>query len=151
MTLIFRVQYKPQIRKQLNRCLKLYCNFLWCYLAQKSHLYIHLFWYSVHWRGTLPNFSPRQRESNKTSDCFAEQAHVELSWQVTQSQVIPEWRNGEVDWNILVTNFLSQISQVKLHGAVQSFISCQGMSFWTPWEEYFDVDRSANYCFFQGN
>ena len=55
--------------------------------------------YSVHWRGTLPNFSHKQRESAETSDHFAEQECIELSRQVMQSHVIPTWCNGEAEFN----------------------------------------------------
>ena len=41
--------------------------------------------YSVHWRGTLPNFSHKQRESAETSEHFAKQERIELGPQVTQS------------------------------------------------------------------
>ena len=40
-----------------------------------------------------------QRESAKTRYHFAEQECIELSWQVAQSRMIPEWRNGEVEFN----------------------------------------------------
>ena len=67
--------------------------------------------YSVHWRGTLPNFSHKQRESAETSDHFAEQERIELSWQVTQSHVIPTWCNGEAEFNKCMHKFVTVLDK----------------------------------------
>ena len=67
--------------------------------------------YSVHWRGTLPNFSHKQRESAETSDHFAEQECIELSRQVTQSHVIPTWCNGEVEFNKCMHKFVTVLDK----------------------------------------
>ena len=67
--------------------------------------------YSVHWRGTLPNFSHKQRESAETSDHFAKQERIELSRQVTQSHVIPTWCNGEAEFNKYMHKFVTVLDK----------------------------------------
>ena len=67
--------------------------------------------YSVHWRGTPPNFSHKQRESAETSNHFAEQERIELSRQVTQSHVIPTWCNGEAEFNKCMHKFVTVLDK----------------------------------------
>ena len=67
--------------------------------------------YSVHWRGTLPNFSHKQRESAETSEHFAKQERIELGPQVTQSHVIPTWCNGEAEFNKCMHKFVTVLDK----------------------------------------
>lgn len=58
----------------------------------------------------LLNFEHRQG-GEITPDCFAEQECIELSWQVVQSHLIPEWHNGEVECSLCETCFFHLILQ----------------------------------------